>query len=697
METLDTGTDLTRREFMRLAAISCAVAAGAPALSAEPNADSSPVSYFGALRVLPPGAVRPQGWLRGYLQKQAEQLGSQLPKISWPFTRDYWGEQLQGDYWLPEQEYEEWWPWEQRAYWIDGATRLAILLDDQKLLDQTTRPMVYTLTHPDKEGYLGPQLFQMPLGDYHRWPHAVFFRSLSAISDTGKPLGNIAHRDIAEAMQRHYLNDSASYGKPKRNVNNIESMLWCYAQTGDAHLLALAENAWQEFMKYSDDPENADLGTMRVLSNSPINTHGETYAETAKQPAILYLYTGKKDYLKFGLAAQRRIFDYHMLIDGIPSTSEWFATVTSLDSHETCDITDHTWSWGYYMMATGDAAWGDRIERACFNAAPGAIRNDWKAVQYFSCPNQFLATLTSDHNWPKFKEHGGGMMAYQPNPGQRTACCGGNVHRVMPNYVMRMWMKTGDGGLAAVLYGPSAVTTTAGAGNQQVEIVQSTHYPFEEEIRFTIHTGQPVEFPLSLRIPGWCREPRVSINGSTANVTRTSKGFVVLRRTFRPGDRITLTLPMPLAVSRWPQNGIGIERGPLVYSLPIRARWTPKVLAKYSTQEFPSWEAMPESDWNYGLALHEATLEKDVEIKKQPLPPDQPLDPWQNPPVALSVPAKKLAGWELQGNPDDPAEKFTPCLPEMSAVTPSETAERIVLHPYGATELRVTIFPELQA
>jgi hypothetical protein len=74
-----------------------------------------------------------------------------------------------------------------------------------------------------------------------------------------------------------------------------------------------------------------------------------------KLPAILYLYTGKDEYLKFALAAERRIFDHHMLIDGIPSSTEHYRTVTSLDSHETCDIADHTWSWGYMLMVTGDA------------------------------------------------------------------------------------------------------------------------------------------------------------------------------------------------------------------------------------------------------------------------------------------------------------------------------------------------------
>ncbi len=689
--------ELNRRDFVRLALMSSALIAGPGSLLAEATAETSSVPYHGELRALPPGAVRPEGWLRGWLQKQASQLGSHLPDVSWPFTKDYWGTEQQGDYWTQEQAYEQWWPWEQRGYWIDGATRLALLLDDHELLARATKPIEYTLTHPDKEGYLGPELFQDPLGDYHRWPHAVFFRSVAAVVDSRTSLSGISNQQVAEVMQRHYLSDNADYGKPKRNVNNIEDILWCYAQTRNPQLLAMAEKAWKEYMQYSDDPENADLGFMRVMGDTPIDTHGETYAETAKQPALLYLYTGNKDYLTFGLAAQRRIFDHHMLIDGVPSTSEWFATRTALDSHETCDITDHTWSWGYYLQATGDGLWGDHVERAIFNAAPGAIKKDWKALQYFSCPNQFLATLDSDHNWPKFKEHGGGMMAFQPNPGQRTACCGGNVHRAFPNYVIRMWMRSDDHGLAAVLYGPSTLRTTVGVDQHPVEIVQTTHYPFDEQIQFRINTTRAVDFPLSLRIPRWCTAPRLAVNGSSVAATPNDKGFVVLHRTFHSGDVITLTLPMKLALSRWPQHGIGIERGPLVYSLPIDAHWTSTVVPRYSTEQFPAWEATPQSPWNYGLALDEAKLDTAVEVKKTAISADATTDPWEKPPISLTVPVRKIAGWDLQTNPDKPEQKFTPSLPDLASAQVSDRVERVSLDPYGSTHLRLTIFPEVKS
>jgi hypothetical protein len=680
--------ELNRREFIRLALMSSALLAGTSQLLEGQETNSASPAYA-AMRFLAPGAVQPKGWLRGYLKKQAAQLGSKLPQVSWPFTGTYWDGEEDG----VAGKWDSWWPWEQKAYWIDGATRLAVVLQDEQLMAQVRTSIDYTLAHADADGYLGPQFFKEPKGDFHRWPQNVFFRSLAALSDAQTAPGAPEGADIAQELRKHYLGDKASYGIPSRNVTNIEAILWCYGHTGDPRLLALAENAWRENMKLAAEPVHGDLSPLRVFADTPINCHGVTYAEIMKLPTILYLYTGKDEYLQFAHAAERRIFDHHMLIDGIPSTSEMYRTVTSLDLHETCDIADHTWSWGYMLVATGDSIWADRVERACFNAGPGAIKNDWKALQYFSCPNQFLATLNSNHC---IAGHGNRQMAYQPNPGQDIACCGGNVHRIFPNYVIRMWMKTNDGGLAAVLYGPSKVNTTVGSEGQQIEIVQTTNYPFDEEINFTINAGSAVTFPLSFRIPGWCDAPRLTVNGIAAAATRSEKGFLVLRRRFKPGDQVTLTFPMKVAVTRWPENGMGIERGPLVYSLPIKENWSSIVEPKYTTAEFPSLEATPASAWNYGIDVDPAKLASEVEIGKKPLTQNQVDDPWENPPITLTVPARKIEDWELLVNPENISQKFTPCLPELSVSKVSETVERVTLVPYGSTQLRVTIFPALR-
>lgn len=124
-----------------------------------------------ALHALPPGTVQPEGWLREYMEKQASQLEPMRPRVSWPFTRAYW---------TGEEGGESWWPWEQKANWIDGAVRLAIVLQNERLMAQVRTSIDYTLTHADSGGYLGPKLFEAPQGDYHRWPQNIFFRNDAA-------------------------------------------------------------------------------------------------------------------------------------------------------------------------------------------------------------------------------------------------------------------------------------------------------------------------------------------------------------------------------------------------------------------------------------------------------------------------------------------------------------------------------------
>lgn len=70
--------------------------------SAETNRRAS----YAAFHSLPPGAVRPEGWLGLYLEKQTKGLSLHLPMVSWPFT---------GAFWAGEEKTPSWWPWEHAA------------------------------------------------------------------------------------------------------------------------------------------------------------------------------------------------------------------------------------------------------------------------------------------------------------------------------------------------------------------------------------------------------------------------------------------------------------------------------------------------------------------------------------------------------------------------------------------------------
>ena len=117
-------------------------------------------------------------------------------------------------------------------------------------------------------------------------------------------------------------------------------------------------------------------------------------------------------------------------------------------------------------------------------------------------------------------------------------CCTAALNRILPNYVMHMWMATYDNGLAAMQYGPCKVSALA-ADRIPVEITCHTDYPFNEVIEMSVNPAREATFPLSLRIPGWCRNPELSVNGSGVRVAPDAKGFLRIERLWNQGRRDT--------------------------------------------------------------------------------------------------------------------------------------------------------------
>jgi hypothetical protein len=514
---------------------------------------------------------------------------------------------------------------------------------------------------------------------------------------------------IISALKRHYLCEGSEHCLG-RDVCNVEIMLWLYDKTQDKRLLERALEAFERYNLITAGSGKAEPGQLGggvdttvagMLSARPGQSHGVTYNEICKLAAIVYMYTGKKKYLAATVNAYGKIDKFHMLIDGVCSSAEQLRGRDALDSHETCDIADYTWSLGYLLLVTGQAHYADKIERACFNAAPGAVTSDFRALQYFSCPNQVIADHCSDHN---FFFRGGARMSYRPN--HDTACCVGQVNRIMPNFAARMWLVANADTIVAALYGPSSISTKLGQTAQKVTIVQQTDYPFSEQIDFRIRTAKPIKFALSLRIPNWCSKARLVINDKPSRAKFTPSTFVKIRRLFKNNDRITLILPMEIKLTRWPKGGLGIERGPLVYALGIEEDRQIDKRTSPANKKFPAWNLYPASDWNYALALKAKNLKTDVQIVKRPV---GRLNPWsvEGAPIELRVPARKVRNWKLarpklvESFLDERDQKikgrfaFTPPLPDPAGLAGrlGKRLHTIGLVPYGCTNLRISIFP----
>ena len=185
------------------------------------------------------------------------------------------------------------------------------------------------------------------------------------------------------------------------------------------------------------------------------------------------------------------------------------------------------------------------------------------------------------------------MFGLEPNFG----CCTANFHQGWPKLVSSMWMQTQKGGLAAVVYGPNVVRTKV-AGGVPVEIEQKTNYPFRESVIMEVRPESQASFELCLRIPEWAQGATLSVNGRT--VPGASPGmFATLERVWKNGDQVELVLPMKPRVTHWFRQSVAIERGPIVFSLPVPAKWS-KVVDRGPASD---WQAVPEGDWDYALEL----------------------------------------------------------------------------------------------
>jgi hypothetical protein len=89
---------------------------------------------------------------------------------------------------------------------------------------------------------------------------------------------------------------------------------------------------------------------------------------------------------------------------------------------------------------------------------------------------------------------------------------------------------------------------------QRVTLRQKTRYPEDEKVSFTLKAARPVNFALRLRHPGWAREVTITVNGRLQVVDKTAGSFIELKRTWKTGDRVELTIPMSLRLEAMPDN-----------------------------------------------------------------------------------------------------------------------------------------------
>ena len=349
---------------------------------------------------------------------------------------------------------------------------------------------------------------------------------------------------------------------------------------------------------------------------------------------------------------------------------------------ELCTAVEMMFSLETMLRIDPDVRWADWLERVAYNALPTQIKDDFSARQYYQQTNQIACT----RHWRPFSTpHDDTDVLFGTLTGY--PCCLCNMHQGWPKFVQNLWYASADGGLAALVYAPSAVTAKV-TGGVEVTIRETTDYPFGETVTFTVdyprRKVRKAAFPLCFRIPGWCVGASATLNGDPLEIS-VNQGIARIDREWKRGDILRLELPMSVRVEEGWDRAWSILRGPLVYALKMEEnwRWIP-FDGRDRHYGDGAWEVTSDTPWNYCL-MREEFCPDSCKVACRAVEGY----PWnlENAPVTITVPARELPYWKaLNGCAGE-----IPYWTETGDDTGADS--RIDLIPYGCTTLRIAAFP----
>jgi DUF1680 family protein len=615
---------------------------------------------------LPIGAIEPHGWVRKQLELQADGFHGHLTEISRFLKKE-------GNAWLsPTGEGTH--GWEEPPYWLKGFSNCGYVLGNRQMIEESKIWIESALRSQKEDGWFGPDKGRKGAatrlqGREDLWPNMIMLFCLQNYYEfTGDKrvieLMTNYMRYLSTVPEERFL---VGYWPRMRGGDLLYSVYWLYNRTGDQFLLDLARKVHRRTAEWEKDV---------------INWHNVNMSQGFGEPATFYVQSKDPNHLWAAERNWRKIRDMYGQVPGGMFAGDENCRPGFTDPRqavETCGMVEMMLSHETLLTISGAARWADRCEDVAFNTLPAAFTPDLKALHYLTAPNLILCDR---HSKSPGLQNGGPMLLFNPHIHR---CCQHNSGHGWPYYAEHLWLAAPGNGLAAVLYAPSRVSAKVGDGTK-VTITEKTKYPFGENIRLTIETPRPVRFPLYLRVPGWCDDPELSINGVPSSMKASPRHYFKIDRKWADGDTVNLNLTMKITLTKWTKNNnsVSVNRGPLTFSLKIGEKY----VRAGGTEKWPAWEIHPTTAWNYGLVLNHSNLASTFEVVHKTWPSNnQPFEA-EAAPIQLLAKAKKIPQWQkdrlgLVG------------LLQPSPAKSDEPTETVTLIPMGCARLRISSFPTI--
>ena len=336
-------------------------------------------------------------------------------------------------------------------------------------------------------------------------------------------------------------------GRPLEWYTLPENLLRAYVHTGNPRYKEFAEvwlyhSYWKKFAGTADQAD-----AMGVHAYSHVNSFSSAAMAYAVSgvPAYLGIIRNAYDFLQ-----NRQTFatgGYGPAERILPSDGSLGRSLEMrLDS---CETPCCTWAafklCRYLMMFTGEARYGDWIERLLYNGIGAALPITTGGRHFYYADYRSAAVKYYSRN------------AY--------TCCSGTYIQGVAAYHDLIYFRDAAG-LSVNLYLPSEAVWNRPEG--EVRIKQETGFPEAETAALSLEMKRAAAFALRLRVPGWSKDASITVNGAASGVACSPGTWAIIDRTWSSGDKVEIKLPLRFhlqPVDRWHPTRVALVRGPVVF------------------------------------------------------------------------------------------------------------------------------------
>jgi uncharacterized protein len=431
--------------------------------------------------------------------------------------------------------------------WLSGMSRLSRATGDAEMRNKAVFLMSEWASTIEPDGWFF----------YSRrpWqPHYIYDKTVGGLVDMARYAGRkdaLTHLSKITDWAAENLDRSRQVDSDTEWYTLSENLYRAYETTGDAKYRSFADvwrftDYWRAF---------SGAGPTKISRHGH---HAYSHVNTMCSAAMTYEVTGEDEFLKAIVAEHAWLMQTQCYATGGFGPDEDLVAedgelgrrldATAFSFETPCGCWAGFKLSRYLMQFTGQASYGDWIEKLVYNGILAALPMGPKGQTFYY----------SDYRI------GGGRKFYHADG--TWPCCSGTYPQVVSDYHDVVYFKDAEG-LLVNLFAPSRVRWNhTGA---EVAVEQETAFPESDSTTLTVRSVRPATFGIRVRVPAWTKGMSMDVNGSSVSAAShaVAGGWAGITRRWSPGDRMTVRFPMSLALApvdaQHPRR-VAVTYGPLV-------------------------------------------------------------------------------------------------------------------------------------